>query len=152
MEPYIWRLQGQWVKEMCYIETLKIVFHAAPQCKQVNRTSGALEQRVLRGVPLLTWHTHKPDIKNGFFYIHCSFGNFARRTTAMFVAKFQTNCTMAKKLQRNSVERLWHFSFGWRSFGFNGGSGKRIIISDKIWWHNIVRHTSSKYLWCKGRI
>ena len=41
--------------DMCYTETLKIVlhWHAACQCKQVNRTSGALEQRVLWTVLLI---------------------------------------------------------------------------------------------------
>ena len=42
-------------RNMCYTETLKIVLHwyAACQCKQVNRTSGALEQRVLWAVLLI---------------------------------------------------------------------------------------------------
>ena len=62
---------------------------------------------------LLTWHTHEPDIKKVcFLYIDCSLVNFAQRTTAMFISKFQTNWKMAKKMWRNSAERLWHFSFG----------------------------------------
>ena len=58
--------------------------------------------------------THKPNIKNVFFSILTVHINkkIAKRTTAMFIAKFQPNCTMAKKLWINYAERLWHFSFG----------------------------------------
>ena len=78
----ICHIQGQWVKE-CYIETVKIVLHAACQCKQVNRTSGSLEQRVLRGVLLICCSPDtptNPTPRTAFFYVDCSFGNFASLT------------------------------------------------------------------------
>ena len=63
---------------------------------------------------LLTWHTHRPDIKNGFFSIltvHLEILHKGRPQCSL-QNKFQTNWAMAKKLWRNSAERMWYFSSG----------------------------------------
>ena len=81
-------------ERMCYIETLKIVLHAACQCKQVNRTSGDLEQRVLWGVLLIGC---SPDSKNGFFLYWLLIWKFCTKDDR------NVHCKISNKLDHGEI-------------------------------------------------
>ena len=127
--------QGQWVKEMCYIETLKTELHICRmQTSQQNQRRFGTTS-ILRGVLLIGCSPDTPaNPSSRTFFLYW-----------LFIRKFCTKDD--RNVHCKILNKLDHGEKVMEKFP----KPQLVVhaVSFTIWWRNAFRHTSSKYF--KGK-